>query len=129
MRIREAARQSGVSAPTIRYYEQRGLLGSVKRTEAGYRVFDDRDVRLLEFLRRARELGFSLEECSELIELVAAPDRLSADNVRRTRQLAEQRLEDIHQQMEELTRRRDLIRLHVKSLDELEDGCPVSGNL
>lgn len=129
MRIRQAAEQSGVSAPTIRYYEQRGLLGLVKRTAAGYRVFDDRDVRLLEFLRRARELGFSLKECSELAELVAAPDRQSADNIRRTRQLAEQRLEDVHQQMAELTRRRDLIRLHIKSLDELVDECPISGGL
>jgi len=129
MRIREAAERSGVPAPTIRYYEQLGLLGLVKRTAAGYRVFDERDVRLLDFLRRARGLGFSLGECSELIDLLVAPDSQSAAKVSRTRQLATHRLEEIEQQMEDLARRRDLIRLHIQSLDELAEECPVSGDL
>ena len=129
MHIREAARRSGVSAATIRYYEQRGLLGRVGRTASGYRVFSDRDIRLLEFLRRARELGFSLEECAELVDLVATPDRASSDNVRRTRKLAEARLQDIDEQMADLQRRRDLIQQHVDSLRDEVGDCPVSGSL
>ena len=129
MRIREAASKSGVSAPTIRYYEQLGLLGNVTRTSAGYREFNERDVRLLEFLRRARDLGFTLEECSELIELVGASDRQSSEKIKRTRELAQQRLAEIHQQMDELGRHRDLIELHIKSLDELAADCPVTRDL
>jgi MerR family copper efflux transcriptional regulator len=129
MRIREASEQSGVSASTIRYYDQLGLLGAVKRTSSGYRVFDDRDVRLLGFLRRARDLGFTLEECSELIELVVTSDRQSPDNIRRTRELALRRLEEVDQQMQDLARRRELIELHVKSLDALAEDCPVTKDL
>jgi MerR family copper efflux transcriptional regulator len=129
VRIQEAARQSGVSAPTIRYYEQLGLLGEVKRTAAGYRVFDAQDVRLLEFLRRARDLGFTLEECNELVHLVRAPDRRSQDNIRRTRALAQHRLEEIDGQIHDLARRRELIELHIKHMDTLEDDCPITKDL
>jgi DNA-binding transcriptional MerR regulator len=129
MRIQEAAEQSGVSAPTIRYYEQLGLLGAVQRTAAGYRVFGEQDIRLLGFLRRARDLGFTLEECNELIELVRAPDRQSRDNVRRTRELASHRLEEIDAQMQDLKRRRELIQLHVESLDALAEDCPITKDL
>ena len=129
MRIRDAAAQSGVSAPTIRYYEQLGLLGSVKRTAAGYRIFADRDVRLLEFLRRARELGFSLDECGELIELVGARGRNTRDSVKRTRKLAMHRLTEIQRQMEELVRQSDLIQLHIESIDAPTEECPITRDL
>lgn len=129
MRIQEAAKRSGVSAPTIRYYEQLGLLRNVKRTAAGYRVFDGQDVRLLGFLRRARDLGFTLEECSELVQLVRAPDRRSKDNILRTRALALHRLEEIDGQIHDLGRRRELIELHIRHLDALEQDCPITKDL
>lgn len=69
MNIGRAADISGVSAKRIRYYEQIGLIGSVKRTEAGYRVYDKRDLHTLNFVRRSRQLGFSIPEISTLLEL------------------------------------------------------------
>ena len=129
MHIREAATQSGVSAPAIRYYEQLGLLGAVNRTAAGYRVFSERDVHLLIFLRKARELGFTLRECRELLDLIAAPGRRSKNNVKRTRDLAASRLAGIKQQIAELERMRDLVQLHFDSLGSEQTDCPVSNDL
>lgn len=129
MRIRDAAKRSGVSAPTIRYYEQLGLLGAILRTPSGYRVFDEHAVRQLVFLRKARELGFSLEDCRELLALVTAPNRHSAANVARTRNVAQRRLLDIDTQMDELGRVRELVRLHVDTLGDTDLDCPVADNL
>jgi Cu(I)-responsive transcriptional regulator len=78
MNIGQAARASGVSAKMIRYYEQVGLLPSPQRTASGYRVYADTDVDVLRFVRRARDLGFSLEAIGELISLWRNQDRASS---------------------------------------------------
>ncbi len=69
MNIGEAARRSGVTAKMIRYYEQSGLIPEVARTDAGYRSYTDADVHRLRFVRRARDLGFTVREISELLSL------------------------------------------------------------
>lgn len=129
MRIREAAERSGVSAPTIRYYEQLGLLGILPRTPAGYRVFDEHTVRQLVFLRKARDLGFSLDDCRELLDLVTAPNRRTAANAARKREVAARRLTDIDAQLRELGRVRKLIQLHIDTLRDPSLDCPVADNL
>jgi MerR family copper efflux transcriptional regulator len=69
LQIGEAARRSGVSAKMVRHYESLGLLPSVHRTESGYRQYTDSEVHTLQFIKRARELGFSMDEIAELVSL------------------------------------------------------------
>ena len=69
MLIGEAAKRAGVSAPTIRYYEEIGLISSPARTEGGYRRYTDATVEVLQFIRKAQALGFSLDEIAEILQL------------------------------------------------------------
>jgi Cu(I)-responsive transcriptional regulator len=79
MNIGEAATASGVSAKMIRYYEETGLIPHIARAASGYRVYSDRDVQMLRFVRRARDLGFPVEEIAGLLALWRDKSRHSAD--------------------------------------------------
>jgi Cu(I)-responsive transcriptional regulator len=76
--IGEAARLSGVSAKMLRHYESIGLLGRVTRTDGGYRQYNEADVHTLRFIRRGRDLGFSMAEIAELVSLWRDRGRASA---------------------------------------------------
>lgn len=79
MKIGDAANRSGVSAKMIRYYEQIGLIPNASRSASGYREYELQEVHKLRFIARARDLGFSIAEISELLNLWGDKDRRSAD--------------------------------------------------
>ena len=79
MNIGQAAGSAGVSAKRIRYYEQIGLITAAERSDAGYRVYNDHDVHTLKFVRRCRQLGFSIAEIATLLSLWRDRRRSSSD--------------------------------------------------
>ena len=97
MNIKDVATRAGLPAKTIRYYEEIGLI-TPARGENGYRVFVLRDLHKLEFLGRARSLGFSVKDCRALLALYADQTRASAD----VKQIAEAHLTRIHAKITEL---------------------------
>ena len=76
--IGEAAHLSGISAKMLRHYEGLGLLGTVARTGSGYRLYSRNDVHTLQFIKRARDLGFSMADIAELVDLWLDRRRSSA---------------------------------------------------
>lgn len=77
--IGQVAKQAGVGVETVRFYEREGLLEEPQRRESGYRQFDETVVDRLRFIRRAKELGFTLKEIKELLELRGNPATTCAD--------------------------------------------------
>ena len=75
MNIGQAAKASGVSQRMIRHYEAIGLIPKAARRDSGYRNYDDRDVHMLRFIRRARDLGFPIAEIAQLVALWQNSDR------------------------------------------------------
>ena len=102
MRTSEPAERVGVNAETLRYYERRGLLQSPPRTPGGYRDYPAATVELLQFIKRAQALGFTLDEVAELLHLDAGgPDACDA-----ARGLAEARCADLEARIADLQRMR-----------------------
>lgn len=126
MNIGEASDRSGVSAKMIRYYESVGLLPSAARRANGYRDYDDQDVAVLQFVRRTRDLGFSLEEVSALLALWSNKKRPS----REVKRLAEAHIADLEARMREMRAVMKTLRQLAKHChgDERSD-CPILDDL
>ena len=112
MRTSELAGMAGVNPETLRYYERRGLLQEPPRTSGGYRDYPSAAIDLLRFIKRAQELGFTLDEIEELLHLDAGgPDSCDA-----ARAMAEARRADLEARIADLQRMRN-------SLGELVATC------
>ena len=126
MNIGEAARHSGVSAKMIRHYESRGLLRQPKRTGAGYRIYDQNDVHTLRFVRRARDLGFSIKEIKDLLSLWRNRQRSSGD----VRTIAQRHIADLDAKIVELqAMRRTLEDLVRHCHGDHRPACPILQDL
>jgi Hg(II)-responsive transcriptional regulator len=122
MWMSQAAEQAGVNVQTIRYYERRGLLPAPPRRISGYRELAPDTVRRIRFIKRAQDLGFSLDEVAELLKLRTARPHTR----QRVRGIAERRLEQVERKIAELQAMRNALRTlvqHCHSGGTLE--CPI----
>lgn len=122
MNIGEAASATGVSAKMIRYYESIALIQPGKRTDSNYRTYGEKDLHNLRFIKRARTLGFSLEQIRELLSLWQDAHRASAD----VKAIAQAHVADLEKRIGELTEMRDTLRhlAQACSGDQRPD-CPI----
>jgi MerR family gold-responsive transcriptional activator of gol and ges genes len=126
MNIGEASKSSGVSAKMIRYYESIGLIPAAGRTVAGYRVYTMTDVQLLRFIRRARDLGFSVEKIEELLALWQDRSRQSAD----VKQIAFQQIAGLEVRIREMQAMMDTLRhLADACCGDHRPDCPILADL
>ena len=124
--IGEAADRSGVTAKMIRHYESLGLLKQARRTAAGYRVYSSADVHTLRFIRRARDLGFSISEIERLLGLWQNRRRASAD----VRRLAVHHIAALDDKIRELRGMRDTLQELVHSCHgDARPECPILDDL
>ena len=124
--IGEAARLSGVSARMVRHYEGLGLLPVVARTESGYRQYGDADIHTLRFIKRSRDLGFSMEEIAELVGLWHNRRRASAS----VKRIAKKHLDDLEQRIADMQSMRNTLAhlVHCCHGDARPD-CPILDDL
>ena len=124
--IGEAAEASGVSAKMIRHYEETGLIPRAARSAAGYRHYRDSDIHVLRFVRRGRELGFSMKEIGALLGLWNNRRRASAD----VKRLAMKHVDDLDQRIAEMqAMKRTLERLASHCHGDHRPDCPILDDL
>jgi Cu(I)-responsive transcriptional regulator len=126
MNIGEAARASGMSAKMIRYYESIGVIGPADRSNAGYRVYEPRDVHLLRFIKRARSLGFPVERVNQLVALWQDHGRASAE----VKHIALTQIGELERRIAELeTMKRTLAHLAAHCHGDQRPECPILDDL
>jgi Cu(I)-responsive transcriptional regulator len=126
LNIGDAASRTGVPAKTIRYYEDVGLIEPPTRSENGYRDYGDQDLHVLRFIQRARSLGFSVQDCRQLLALYRDPNRASAD----VKAMAENRIAEIDRKLDELaSMRATLVHLAIHCHGDDKPACPILDDL
>lgn len=126
MNIGQAAEAAGVNAKMIRYYESINLISEANRTDSGYRQYTERDVQTLRFIKRSRDLGFSIERIKTLLSLWEDHGRKSGD----VKKLARQYIEELDHDIQKL----QSIRNQVQHLADCCQGnnrpdCPIIEDL
>lgn len=126
LNIGEAATRSGVSAKMVRHYESLGLLPRVARTDSGYRQYGDKEVHVLRFIRRARDLGFSMVEIAQLLKLWQNRRRASSD----VKRIALAHVADLERRMAEMAEmKRTLEHLAACCRGDHRPDCPILDQL
>jgi len=126
MNIGEVAAETGITSKSIRYYESIGLIPEAHRTGGGYRQYSDKDVQTLHFIRRARNLGFTVGEVEELLSLYRDRNRASAD----VREIAIRHITDLDKKVAELEgMRATLTHLVDKCHGDERPDCPILDDL
>jgi len=126
MNIGQASKRSGVSQRMIRHYELIGLIPKAARRDSGYRDYDEKDLHTLRFIRRARDLGFPIEEIGQLLALWQDRTRASAD----VKALATARAEELRRKEEEIrSMRRTLEDLAKHCHGDGRPDCPILDDL
>ena len=124
--IGQAARASGVSAKMVRHYESLGLLGAVARTDSGYRQYRAADVHTLRFIKRARDLGFSMAEIAELVSLWHDQGRASAS----VKQIAQAHVADLENRIQAMQDMRSTLQNLLQHCHgDARPDCPILDDL
>lgn len=125
MKVAEAANRCGLPAKTLRYYEEIGLI-TPQRSANGYRDYDEADVNQLRFLRRARQMGFAISDCRQLLSLFEDKGRESAD----VKSIAARHLQHIDARISEMNALRgNLARLIEACHGDERADCPILDGL
>lgn len=125
--IGKLAKKAQISIDSIRFYERRGLIAEPERTKANYRLYPVEAVDRLRFIKKAQQLGFSLNEIHELMDLSQAPEASKADVKKKTRE----KIRDVEAKIQDLSR----ILMTLQELDKRCDGhgpiseCPILKSL
>lgn len=126
MNIGEASKASLVSAKMIRYYEQIGLIPPARRTDSGYRSYGEPDIHRLQFIRRARDMGFTVPEIGDLLGLWNNKSRRSAD----VKRLAQQHIAELERRMAAMQQIADTLKeLSRCCAGDERPECPILSSL
>ncbi len=122
-KIGEVASRANVNKETVRYYEKRGLITKPDRRQSGYRIFTERHIDQIKFIKRSQKLGFTLTEIDELLDL-----RLNKNETcGKVRQKASEKLSDINQKIEDLTSMSQVLKELIEDCktDKAQEECVI----
>jgi len=120
-KIGEITKKTGMSADTLRYYEKYGLLIDISRNSSGIRLYTDKDISKLKFIKRAQRMNFSLEEIKNLLSMRENPQHAKNS----VRQLTADKLKNIEEQLTDLSTLQNELKLLLNLCRGSEDGCPI----
>jgi Cu(I)-responsive transcriptional regulator len=122
MNIGEISKKAELPTKTVRYYADVGLVKPTGRSASGYRVYDDKALRKLIFVRRSRAMGFSIEECRKLLDLYEDQTRASSD----VRKIAKHHLVEIEAKLTELKKLQEELSMLVNTCSgDTRPDCPI----
>ena len=122
--VGKLAKEVGINPETVRYYETIGLMPNPNRRDSGYRIYSERDLKRLLFIKRAKELGFTLKEIQELFEIKVETKSTCGD----VKHIAEHKIIDVEQKIKDLQKIKNVLKKLVSQCVNEEitaDECPI----